>query len=195
MHRHFRLDQFFIQIFAEFYVLIHKGFISLNLSTRRFNKICRQVLLSMDFWVSSNKDHAIYKNWCKVILPLFNPLEFLLELICEKVFSYFVSTFFFIFLITLVQPISATCWESLEKNKCCSEPLSNGSSIPLEWEAIFFPDNGCRTNNWTRSLFPLCKGLNCARCKHLHFKWLLLACIMFDTAAATGTGLAAEKHS
>lgn len=50
---------------------------------------------------------------------------------------------------------------------------------------IFFPTTGADPTTETY------KGFNYARCKYLHFKWLLLACIMFDTVAATEMGLAA----
>lgn len=50
---------------------------------------------------------------------------------------------------------------------------------------IFFLTTGANSTTETY------KDFNYARCKYLHFKWLLLACIMFDTVAATEMGLAA----
>lgn len=56
----------------------------------------------------------------------------------------------------------------------------------LKGEAIFPPDNGAGPTTKRARPFHFTRALIALRRKHLHFKWLSLACIMFDTAAATG---------
>lgn len=63
-----------------------------------------------------------------------------------------------------------------------------GSSSPLYEKKYFSRQRVPMHSSWTCSSLPLYKSLNYSRCKYLHFKWLSLACIMFDTVAATEMG-------
>lgn len=76
-------------------------------------------------------------------------------------------------------------WKTCVKSSSSLYLRDYAKQLPISTSALLRMESRLFDNGQTeeRSRFPCVEDSNCAHSKHLHFKGLLLACIMFDTGA------------